>query len=113
MSPFVSSVTDLFSGDLATVSAEIHNLRAALLTSDVQVTWEEAEGLAPGRSSPGMWRPAATTAPGTGCGVWPPSTTPGSRSGRVSWTSWMSWTACPPRPSPDCRLTFEAPPRPQ
>ncbi|WP_405479909.1 hypothetical protein [Streptomyces anulatus] len=48
MSPFVSSVTDLFSGDLATVSAEIHNLRAALLTSDVQVTWEEAEGLAPG-----------------------------------------------------------------
>lgn len=48
MSPFVSSVTDLFSGDLATVSAEIHNLRAALLTSDVQVTWEEAEGLSPG-----------------------------------------------------------------
>ncbi|MFI7329327.1 hypothetical protein ACIBQ3_32410 [Streptomyces rubiginosohelvolus] len=48
MSPFVSTVTDLFSGDLATVSAEIHNLRAALLTSDVQVTWEEAEGLSPG-----------------------------------------------------------------
>ncbi|MFF8297724.1 hypothetical protein ACF07M_20320 [Streptomyces globisporus] len=48
MSPFVSTVTDLFSGDLATVSAEIHNLRAALLTSDVQVTWEEAEGLLPG-----------------------------------------------------------------
>ncbi|MYX14421.1 hypothetical protein GTY67_13545 [Streptomyces sp. SID8374] len=41
-------MTDLFSGDLATVSAEIHNLRAALLTSDVQVTWEEAEGLSPG-----------------------------------------------------------------
>lgn len=48
MSPFVSTVTDLFSGDLASVSAEIHNLRAALLTSDVQVTWEEAEGLSPG-----------------------------------------------------------------
>ncbi|MEW1630805.1 hypothetical protein AB0387_26025 [Streptomyces sp. NPDC089173] len=48
MSPYVSTVTDLFSGDLATVSAEIHNLRAALLTSDVQVTWEEAEGLSPG-----------------------------------------------------------------
>lgn len=48
MSPFVSSVTDLFSGDLASVSAEIHNLRAALLTSDVEVTWEEAEGLSPG-----------------------------------------------------------------
>ncbi|MET9051213.1 hypothetical protein ABZW50_08675 [Streptomyces bacillaris] len=41
-------MTDLFSADLATVSAEIHNLRAALLTSDVQVTWEEAEGLSPG-----------------------------------------------------------------
>ncbi|MEU0160186.1 hypothetical protein ABZ154_15430 [Streptomyces sp. NPDC006261] len=48
MSPYVSSVTDLFSGDLATVSDEIHNLRAALLTSDVLVTWEEAEGLSPG-----------------------------------------------------------------
>ncbi|MFJ6316048.1 hypothetical protein ACIQJW_08205 [Streptomyces californicus] len=48
MSPFVSSVTSLLSADLATVSAEIHNLRAALLTSDVQVTWEEAEGLTPG-----------------------------------------------------------------
>ena len=48
MSPYVSTVTDLFSGDLATVSAEIHNLRAALLTSDVEVTWEEAAGLSPG-----------------------------------------------------------------
>ncbi|WP_405506396.1 hypothetical protein OG323_06255 [Streptomyces cyaneofuscatus] len=48
MSPYISTATDLFSGDLATVSAEIHNLRAALLTSDVQVTWEEAEGLSPG-----------------------------------------------------------------
>ncbi|MBT2429429.1 hypothetical protein J7F02_28385 [Streptomyces sp. ISL-112] len=48
MSPYVSSVTDLFSGGLATVSAEIRELRAALLTSDVQVTWEEAEGLSPG-----------------------------------------------------------------
>lgn len=48
MSPFVSSVTSLLSADLASVSAEIHNLRAALLTSDVQVTWEEAEGLTPG-----------------------------------------------------------------
>ncbi|MGV0098275.1 hypothetical protein [Streptomyces californicus] len=41
-------MTSLLSADLATVSAEIHNLRAALLTSDVQVTWEEAEGLTPG-----------------------------------------------------------------
>ncbi|MFJ5886834.1 hypothetical protein [Streptomyces californicus] len=48
MSQFVSSVTSLLSADLASVSAEIHNLRAALLTSDVQVTWEEAEGLTPG-----------------------------------------------------------------
>lgn len=48
MSPYVSTVTSLLSGDLASVSAEIHNLRAALLTSDVQVTWEEAEGLSPG-----------------------------------------------------------------
>lgn len=48
MSPYISNVTSLLSGDLATVSAEIRNLRAALLTSDVQVTWEEAEGLSPG-----------------------------------------------------------------
>ncbi|MDP9953123.1 MULTISPECIES: hypothetical protein [Streptomyces] len=41
-------MTSLLSADLASVSAEIHNLRAALLTSDVQVTWEEAEGLTPG-----------------------------------------------------------------
>ncbi|MDQ0792016.1 hypothetical protein [Streptomyces sp. B1I3] len=48
MSPFVSNVTSLFSGDLATISAEVRQLRTELVATDINVMWDEKQGVAPG-----------------------------------------------------------------
>lgn len=47
MSPFVSNVTSLFSGDLATISATIHSIGQDVLTADIDLAYQEAEGIAP------------------------------------------------------------------
>ena len=47
MSPFVSNVTNLFSGDLATISTEIKQLRKDVLIADIDLARQEAEGIAP------------------------------------------------------------------
>lgn len=89
---------DVFSGDAATIHAEVRQLRADLIATDINVMWDEKRGLSPGRSSPGTSRPGVTTAPSTGCAVWPWSTTPVTRSGRAWSTSWTASTACTPWP---------------
>ncbi|MER7905402.1 hypothetical protein ABTX84_19230 [Streptomyces sp. NPDC095614] len=47
MSPFVSNVTNLFSGDLATISATIHGAGRDILIADIDLARQEAEGIAP------------------------------------------------------------------
>ncbi|WP_405461596.1 hypothetical protein OG786_29280 [Streptomyces sp. NBC_00101] len=47
MSPFVSNVTSLFSGDLATISASIRSAGRDILIADIDLAYQEAEGLAP------------------------------------------------------------------
>ncbi|MDX3329778.1 hypothetical protein PV405_34895, partial [Streptomyces sp. ME02-6979-3A] len=47
MSPYLSTVTNLFSGDLATISTEIKKLREDILIADIDLAHQEAEGIAP------------------------------------------------------------------
>jgi hypothetical protein len=48
MSPFVPvNVIHLFSGDLATISATIHGAGQDILTADIDLARQEAEGIAP------------------------------------------------------------------
>ncbi|MFJ8871067.1 hypothetical protein ACIRD6_35610 [Streptomyces sp. NPDC102473] len=47
MSPFVSNLTSLFSGDLATISTEMKQLRKDILVADIDLAREEAEGISP------------------------------------------------------------------
>ncbi|MFE9855549.1 hypothetical protein [Streptomyces sp. NPDC005780] len=47
MSPFVSNVTSLFSGDLATISATIRSTGRDILIADIDLAHQEAEGIAP------------------------------------------------------------------
>ncbi|MFD3814988.1 hypothetical protein ACFWRZ_07970 [Streptomyces rubiginosohelvolus] len=39
---------DVFSGDAATVHAEVRELRAHLIATDINVMWDEKRGLSPG-----------------------------------------------------------------
>ncbi|MEI5032440.1 hypothetical protein RB201_04365 [Streptomyces sp. S1A(2023)] len=39
---------DVFSGDAATVHAEVRQLRADLIATDINVMWDEKRGLSPG-----------------------------------------------------------------
>ncbi|WP_406190184.1 hypothetical protein OH791_33655 [Streptomyces anulatus] len=45
MSPYVSNVTDLFFGDLATISATIHGAGRDILNADIDLTRQEADGI--------------------------------------------------------------------
>ncbi|NUP16494.1 MAG: hypothetical protein HOZ81_10390 [Streptomyces sp.] len=47
MSPFVSNVTDLFSGDLAAISTQMKQIREDVLVADIEMAREEAEGVSP------------------------------------------------------------------
>lgn len=47
MSPFVSNVTALFSGDLATISAAFRGAGRDVLIADIDLAQQEAEGIAP------------------------------------------------------------------
>ncbi|WP_329217355.1 hypothetical protein [Streptomyces microflavus] len=39
---------DVFSGDAATIHAEVRQLRADLIATDINVMWDEKRGLSPG-----------------------------------------------------------------
>lgn len=45
MSPYVSNVTSLFSGDLATVSATIREAGRDILNADIDLARQEADGI--------------------------------------------------------------------
>ncbi|WP_329309383.1 hypothetical protein [Streptomyces microflavus] len=45
MSPYVSNVTSLFSGDLATVSASIRDAGRDILNADIDLARQEADGI--------------------------------------------------------------------
>lgn len=45
MSPFVSNVTSLFSGDLAAISADLRQLRAEVLIDDIAASHEAHDGV--------------------------------------------------------------------
>ncbi|MFD5137475.1 hypothetical protein ACFWMX_14735 [Streptomyces sp. NPDC058378] len=47
MSPYLSNVTSLFSGDLATIGASIRSVGRDIRIADIDLAQQEAEGIAP------------------------------------------------------------------